>query len=379
MARKYGEKIRDRRNTGMFCEKCGKEISEGAAFCDNCGAKLKKKKKSSAAFIGILLVLLLAAGAGGYWYLNSDGYQCGKQVKLAEECMEKGAYEEALTYYEAALKLDPAFVDAYVRSADAYLLLEEYEDAISMVQKGIENAESSEETNDVLFGKLEEAYQAEADAYLTEEAYGEAVAVLQRGLENMDDLDAPKEALSDKLEEVYAAEAEHLVGTWFLQYDLLSLLPIDIGKIEEAEMGVFFEFQEDNTLRIYVDKEFVDEKAASAAGGVATGVTALAAPAGIFAPILGGAAGAVTKWLPGFIAGNVSIYYTYEMQGEILYCRNVKTETGSDTDADAEVGQSVYSFTMNGNTLQLLEEEAESESPLAFVEECPAELERLEE
>ena len=27
----------------MFCEKCGKEISAGAAFCDECGAAVKKE------------------------------------------------------------------------------------------------------------------------------------------------------------------------------------------------------------------------------------------------------------------------------------------------------------------------------------------------
>ena len=27
----------------MFCEKCGKEIMEGAAFCDECGTAVKKQ------------------------------------------------------------------------------------------------------------------------------------------------------------------------------------------------------------------------------------------------------------------------------------------------------------------------------------------------
>ena len=27
----------------MFCEKCGKEIMEGAVFCEECGAAVKKE------------------------------------------------------------------------------------------------------------------------------------------------------------------------------------------------------------------------------------------------------------------------------------------------------------------------------------------------
>ena len=27
----------------MFCEKCGKEIADNAAFCENCGAAIKKE------------------------------------------------------------------------------------------------------------------------------------------------------------------------------------------------------------------------------------------------------------------------------------------------------------------------------------------------
>ena len=27
----------------MFCKKCGKELKEGALFCDNCGAKVEEQ------------------------------------------------------------------------------------------------------------------------------------------------------------------------------------------------------------------------------------------------------------------------------------------------------------------------------------------------
>ncbi len=35
----------------MFCQKCGKENSEDAAFCNSCGANLTKKSAPNAAYI----------------------------------------------------------------------------------------------------------------------------------------------------------------------------------------------------------------------------------------------------------------------------------------------------------------------------------------
>jgi uncharacterized membrane protein YvbJ len=35
----------------MFCQKCGKESADGAAFCDSCGASLTQKSTTTAADI----------------------------------------------------------------------------------------------------------------------------------------------------------------------------------------------------------------------------------------------------------------------------------------------------------------------------------------
>lgn len=50
----------------MYCEKCGNQIMEGAAFCDNCGTSLKKEINW---FTGenkiILLLIMILGGAYG--------------------------------------------------------------------------------------------------------------------------------------------------------------------------------------------------------------------------------------------------------------------------------------------------------------------------
>ena len=87
----------------MFCVKCGKELREGAAFCDHCGAKATKKtlKLSPLSFVlGILLAVCLAAvflltgvmrfGSGG----GSRGRIEGAGYSTPEEAMQ--AYLEAM-------------------------------------------------------------------------------------------------------------------------------------------------------------------------------------------------------------------------------------------------------------------------------------------
>ena len=42
----------------MFCEKCGKQIPEGAAFCDECGAAVKKEVKWFEGENKIIIILI---------------------------------------------------------------------------------------------------------------------------------------------------------------------------------------------------------------------------------------------------------------------------------------------------------------------------------
>ena len=80
-----------------FCSHCGKEINEGATFCNDCGASLKsgeksprrsnKKKKFILFFIGLILVLVIGAMIDD---IESASIPYDVQVEMAfvEACRE---------------------------------------------------------------------------------------------------------------------------------------------------------------------------------------------------------------------------------------------------------------------------------------------------
>lgn len=151
----------------MFCQNCGKEIKEGSKFCAGCGSQVnanihaevnaqeamsyqadiiednvaekrhKKKRKLRILPWIIIIVLLCLAGAGVYLFLNSDYYNIQKNLKLAEKRLEEGNEREALNRYRAVYTLDKEHVEAYVKSAEIYLEMGEYEDAYEVLNEGL--------------------------------------------------------------------------------------------------------------------------------------------------------------------------------------------------------------------------------------------------
>lgn len=170
----------------MFCSKCGKEIAEGTAFCVYCGARMetsqgqapgqagaaaqageKKKGKGGKIALAVMAVVVAAAGAGGALYFTSDGYKVKKSMEQAEECFQAEEYKEALAHYEEALELDPGLLEAYRKSADIFLMDEEYGEAVKLLEKGMKKTRDDEDSQESLAEKIEEVKQSE-DAAATD-------------------------------------------------------------------------------------------------------------------------------------------------------------------------------------------------------------------
>ena len=152
----------------MFCTNCGKEMKDDSAFCPNCGTKVKmdavsegadkapsvvtahtevrKKKRGKGGMIAgiVAAVVVIAAGVGAILYLNSDTYKIGKNVKLASKSYENGDYDEALDYYEKALRLDNSNPDVYegmvkvnVKLASKSYESGDYDEALDYYEKAL--------------------------------------------------------------------------------------------------------------------------------------------------------------------------------------------------------------------------------------------------
>lgn len=102
---------------------------------------MRKVKK----FLVVLVAILFTACS-----TNTETWQ--EKYDLGMRYLTEGNYEEAILSFTAAIEIDPKMPEAYVGMADAYIGLGEYDKAIEILQKGMENANNSEMISD----KLEE-------------------------------------------------------------------------------------------------------------------------------------------------------------------------------------------------------------------------------
>lgn len=316
----------------MFCGKCGKETGAGG-FCPHCGAAVKKsegnvtpvpvttrekerKAGKKGKHIGhYLILMLLIVGAGGlYLYFIGDSYRCRKFLKQAEAYLEEGKYQEALKYCESAIDLDDQCVEAYQKSADIYVAMD---------------------------------------------AYGDAIEILKDGQKVLDD---KEEFLEKKLEEVYQKEAKCLEGVWTLDYNLGDLIPEGYGDLlgVDIQVPILMEIGGDGIIWFSVEKEYfagAQSTLSSAAQMLCTVYTKI--------PFLGNLAGKVTDFLTGLLIDNVGVSYSYQAKNGVLYC------TWSGDDAAEEM----YEFVIDGDNLIFLGELTEGED--SYYLQFPLTLQRV--
>ncbi len=246
----------------MFCGNCGTKLKEGAAFCQNCGtpvmqveqakadepkaaeavpeqakadeakaveavpeqakadepktAPKEKQKGNKGAVIALVVLLLLVLAAGGVaggLYFTSSGYKVKKNMKLAQQCFGEEEYEDALAYYEEALDLDETLTEAYIHSAEIYVMQEEFQAALDILAKGRSEASGEEGAEELLTGQLVEVYKKAADYYEDNGEYGRACELLQKGAE-----ETGEQELANRLADVYLAEANLYLSEGNLNY-----------------------------------------------------------------------------------------------------------------------------------------------------------------
>ncbi|MBD5462668.1 MAG: tetratricopeptide repeat protein [Lachnospiraceae bacterium] len=267
---------------GKFCVQCGAKLEENAAFCSKCGAPAGMTEKDSGkapdkeaagkeksgsgkriAVISVIAVvlLLLLAGVGSAMYLSSDKYQCKRNVRLADKNYEAEAYEEALSYYEAALDLDDTLVEAYLKSADIYLKEDSYEKALKILKRGMKKNED-EESWELLNEEYEKVCLEGADFLLDSGEYEQAIDLLKEGQEVVGAVSAA--ALADKekeIQEYLFPSADKTVAALFEVYVKNNAGPIQELLGFASEEDVYQAFHEkgiDMELASQLSMELVD-------------------------------------------------------------------------------------------------------------------------
>lgn len=183
-----------------FCSKCGSPVSlppaaeevkvnreeipapEIPKVQENSEAVPKKKKKP----IALIVVLLLAvcAAAGAIVYFNSDAYHYKKNMKTANAFYEEGNYKEALEAYNAALEINQESEEAVAGKIASYMGLgeqlyreEDYEGALDAYKAVLS---LQEDNADVYLGM--------SNAYIRLEKFEQAVTILQDGYQVTKDM-----------------------------------------------------------------------------------------------------------------------------------------------------------------------------------------------
>lgn len=190
----------------MFCSKCGKEFQDGARFCPGCGNPVaeigsntevkdgsmanesagqewvKKEEQLSAAVpmaapkqenvkkkanpvpwviggiaIAAVLVILVVA-VTGILVLSNPQRKYDKQLSLGQRYLDELDYEKAIVAYRAAIEIAPKNPDAYEALAEIYMEIGEPEEALAVLQDGID--ETGDETLTELYAQAEEQASA---------------------------------------------------------------------------------------------------------------------------------------------------------------------------------------------------------------------------
>lgn len=185
----------------MKCPNCGKEMAEGALYCEHCGEdihivpdfepelesnleqtisgiveeleerqnepfedapKKAPKKHHAWKMLMVLLILVIAAAVGmsvWVWLYNSEEYQ----VRQAMRYTESGVYDKAVAFYKRALELNEDDIELRFSLAEVYLLKNnkiEYEYLLREIAK---DEDASAEQLDRAYGKLIAIYRARED------------------------------------------------------------------------------------------------------------------------------------------------------------------------------------------------------------------------
>ena len=180
----------------MYCLRCGKKIGDNEAFCRYCGApqshangsgvekdmplgsepekisddnkeltkpdsrdEVSVKKKSTlllviGGIVAVAVLMILVLAVTGITVITSPPFRYARQLSLAQKYLDELDYDQAIAAYKAAIEIDPKKPDAYEALAELYVEMESPEEALEVLQEGID--ETGDEKLEKFFAEVEE-------------------------------------------------------------------------------------------------------------------------------------------------------------------------------------------------------------------------------
>ncbi len=163
--------------------------------------------KRGAHILCTLLCVILPLTACG-----ANGPTWQEQYDLGIRYLSEGNYEEAIIAFTTAIEIDPKQAPAYVGRGDAYIGSGKTEENLAAAQADYEQAIT-------LDGSGVDVYIKLAELYLLQDEYDEALKILQQGLDTLGE----NQELADKLLELKNAPPLNDYGTteWIYRWDYI--------------------------------------------------------------------------------------------------------------------------------------------------------------
>ncbi len=157
---------------------------------------------------GIAVAAVVAIAIVSYLLLSGRGVkaQAAEQLKLGNRYLEEMDYEQAVVAFTKTIEIDPSNVDAYLGASMAYAALENYQEALNILESGYETTEAPQ-----IAERGQEVCLEAAEYYMDEEDYGEAKKYIEKGKEygtseKLEEASGKLEETSEKLEETSQEE-----------------------------------------------------------------------------------------------------------------------------------------------------------------------------
>lgn len=202
----------------MYCSNCGKELPDGTKFCRYCGQQQedliiapppeKKPKKTlkiiliAAAF---LIVILAAVLITPFCMQKFNQKQYDMKIAAGQRYLDEMDYEQAVIAYQAAIKIDPRNLEAYIELSDAYLGLDDSESAARILERAVDIVTSGYEGREDIIGDSGAVITKLAEIRMEDKDFSEARDLYEIGKKYLPERDweSEEETLTENERELY--------------------------------------------------------------------------------------------------------------------------------------------------------------------------------
>lgn len=177
-------------------------------------------------YLAIMISLILTLATVGC--TKTVEQQVAEQLELGQKYLAEMNYEQAIVAFTKVIEIDPKNIEAYFSLSDIYVVMDDMENAVSILEQGYGEIEDAK-----IEDKLVTLYISQADR-LRKDSPEEARDIIERGLTIVNSLRL-REYLKDLEDEIREADILHMYQSY---YDKLLELQKQYGK-ESVDTAVY--------------------------------------------------------------------------------------------------------------------------------------------